>query len=180
MRSCCASGPSALPGATGRCERWSSGCCGSFCAAAFSSTGTSSHNRYYHCVTRTPSEVKVTRRHHPLQGQSLEVLHTGPRQLVVRAPDGLPMRLPRAWTDADGATEAVAEGAVFSVDAIRALVERVEALQRRRVLDVIEAGGACLGPEGGTHGEASAPRLVGGRTRGAVAAVAGEGTASRD
>ena len=42
------------------------------------------------------------------------------------------MRLPRAWTDADGAPSRTCEpDAVFSVDAIRALLEVVEALQRR-------------------------------------------------
>ena len=87
---------------------------------------------YYHCTTPTPSQVRITRRHHPLQGLALEVLHTGPRELVVRAPDGFSMRLPRVWTDADGAAAAgSAPDAVFSVDAIRALLEIVEALHRR-------------------------------------------------
>jgi len=46
------------------------------------------------------------------------------------------MRLPRAWTDADGAPSAASEpDAVFSVDAIRALLEIVEALHRRGVID---------------------------------------------
>jgi len=37
------------------------------------------------------------------------------------------MRLPRAWTDADGAAAEASEAdAVFSVDAIRALVEIVD------------------------------------------------------
>jgi hypothetical protein len=90
------------------------------------------------------------------------------------------MRLPRVWTDADGAMGDGGEEAVFSVEAIRALVETVEALRRRRGVDVIADGGACQGPKGGTHGEASAPRPVGRQARGAVAAIAGEGTASRD
>jgi hypothetical protein len=86
--------------------------------------------RYYHCVTPTPPRVTITRRHHPLQGLALEVLHTRPRELVVRAPDGFSMTLPRAWTDADGvATEAREADAAFS-DAIRALLVIVEALLR--------------------------------------------------
>jgi hypothetical protein len=49
------------------------------------------------------------------------------------------MRLPREWTDADGVpartdAEDAAEG-VFSVDAVRALLELVEALSRRGDLD---------------------------------------------
>jgi len=61
------------------------------------------------------------------------------------------MRLPRAWTDADGApADDSATGAVFSVEAIRALVETLEALRRRQGVDVIASSGACQGPEGGT------------------------------
>ena len=111
----------------------------------------SSHNRYYHCTTPTPSQVRITRRHHPLQTLALEVLHTGPRELVVRAPDGFSMRLPRAWTDADGVAAAASEpDAVFSVGAIRALLEIVEALHRRGVIDEGSGVGTCEGLEGGT------------------------------
>ena len=71
--------------------------------------------------------------------------------MVVRAPDGFSMRLPRAWTDADGAAaEASAPAAVFSVDAIRALLEIVEALHRRSVVDAGSRAETCEGPEGGT------------------------------
>lgn len=113
--------------------------------------GTSSHNRYHHCVTPTPSEVTITRRHHPLKGHTFEVLQTGSRQLVVRAPGGVAMRLPRAWTDADGApADDGGAGTVFSVEAIRALVETLEALRRRQAVDVIASNGAFQGPEGGT------------------------------
>ena len=113
--------------------------------------GRSSHNRYYHCTTPTPSRVTITRRHHPLQGRVFDVLQTGPRQVVVRALGGLAMRLPRAWTDADGAPAETSEpDAVFSVDAIRALLEIVEALHRRKVVDAGGAGETGEGPKGGT------------------------------
>ena len=70
--------------------------------------------------------------------------------MVVRAPDGFSMRLPRAWTDADGAAaEASEPDAVFSVDSIRSLLEMVEALHRRRVVDEASTGETCEGPEGG-------------------------------
>jgi hypothetical protein len=81
----------------------------------------------------------------------VEVLHTGSCQLVVRAPDGFSMRLPRAWTDADGvAAERSTTEAVFSVDAIRALLEIAEALQRRGVIDGRSGVETREGPEGGT------------------------------
>jgi len=95
--------------------------------------------------------VTITRRHHPLQDQTFDVLQTGPHQLVVRALGGLAMRLPRAWTDADGLPAETSEpDVVFSVDAIRALLEVVEALHRRRAVDGGSATETCEGPEGGT------------------------------
>ena len=95
--------------------------------------------------------MTITRRHHPLKGQTFDVLQTGPHQLVVRALGGLAMRLPRAWTDADGLPAETSEpDAVFSVDAIRALLEIVEALHRRRAVDGGSAAETCEVPEGGT------------------------------
>jgi hypothetical protein len=56
----------------------------------------------------------------------------GPRELVIRAGDGVVMRVPRGWTDADGVTQADARpDAVFTVEAIRVLVELIEALRGR-------------------------------------------------
>jgi hypothetical protein len=96
-------------------------------------TGGPSHTRYDHLFPSTPSEVRITRRHHPLEGQAFAVVRGGPRELVIRAVDGVVMRLPRAWTDADGVTHGGASpDAVFTVEAIRALVELVEALRGRR------------------------------------------------
>ena len=61
------------------------------------------------------------------------------------------MRLPRAWTDADGAPSGMSEpDAVFSVDAIRALLEIVEALHRRGVIDAGGGVGTGEGLERGT------------------------------
>jgi hypothetical protein len=60
------------------------------------------------------------------------VVRGGPRELVIRAIDGVVMRLPRAWTDADGVTNRRAgPDAVFTVEAIRTLMELVEALRGR-------------------------------------------------
>jgi predicted amidohydrolase len=78
--------------------------------------------------------VTVTRARHPLHGQHLEVLRAGKEYISVRHLDGGPMAIPRAWTDADGVTFGVAAErppAIFDVDAFRALVELLEALQRR-------------------------------------------------
>ena len=51
--------------------------------------------------------VRVIKRHHPLEGQELELVRNGKSQLVVRNPDGMTMRIPRTWTDVDGADGAL-------------------------------------------------------------------------
>jgi Family of unknown function (DUF5372) len=95
-------------------------------------TGSPLHTRYDHLFPSTPSVVRITRRHHPLEGQTFAVVRDGPRELVIRAVGDVVMRVPRAWTDADGVTPADAgPDAVFTVEAIRALVELVEALRGR-------------------------------------------------
>ena len=78
-----------------------------------------------------PAEVRVTRRHHPLEGQVVKVLTGGPAQMVVRLRDGTSMRLPRAWTDADGAPPSKRSEHVFSAEALRELIEHVDILGRR-------------------------------------------------
>jgi hypothetical protein len=59
------------------------------------------------------------------------LLTGGPAQVVVRLRDGTSMRLPRAWTDADGAPPTRSRAQVFSVDALRELFEQVDTLLRR-------------------------------------------------
>ena len=91
----------------------------------------SAHNRYDHFTTPTPCELRLTRRHHPLLGQRLELLQGGRRELVVRTETGAIMRIPRAWTDADG-TLANPEhtASVFTVESIRQLSGLLRALCR--------------------------------------------------
>ena len=94
--------------------------------------GRQHHNRYYHFTTPTPPKVKITRRHHPALGQTFEVLRGGPRQLVLRGPQGLVVRVPRSWTDADGVVLAHGgDETAYNVESIRELTELVDALIRR-------------------------------------------------
>lgn len=75
----------------------------------------------------------MNRRHHPLEGQSLEVVRGGKSELVVRHPDSMTMRIPRAWTDADGPPpprEKAAE-TQLTVDALRELMHLVDVLGDR-------------------------------------------------
>ena len=74
--------------------------------------------------------MTLTRRHHPLEGQRFEVMFGGPTRIVVRLADGT-MRVPRSWTDADGAPAPRAPDTVFSIEALKDLLELVEALRRR-------------------------------------------------
>jgi Family of unknown function (DUF5372) len=81
--------------------------------------------------------VKVTRRHHPLQGRELEVLiQQGKTLLVVRLPDGSTMRIARAWTDADGAAAAAPEElsvtCIYTPESLRDLIRLVDALRARQ------------------------------------------------
>jgi hypothetical protein len=94
--------------------------------------GGPSHTRYDHRSPSTPPDIRITRRHHPLLGQTFPVVRDGPRELVIRAGDGVVMRVPRAWTDVDGVTATdVGSDAVFTVEALRALVELIAALRGR-------------------------------------------------
>lgn len=54
----------------------------------------------------------------------------GRTQVVVRLADGTPMRIPRAWTDADGMEREPARESVFTVEALRELLERVALLRQ--------------------------------------------------
>jgi len=79
----------------------------------------------------TPLTVTVTRRYHPLVGKTYEVTGGGPTFIVIRLGDATPMRLPRAWTDADGPPAGPASESLFSVAALRELTALVAALGRR-------------------------------------------------
>jgi hypothetical protein len=74
--------------------------------------------------------VTVTRRHHPLHGQVLDVVKHGRAQVVVRLRDGTSMRLPCAWTNVDG-TLADRAATIFTADTLRALLDLVDALRAR-------------------------------------------------
>jgi len=75
----------------------------------------------------------VVRRHHPLVGRSLPVVREGRQQLIVRLPDESTMRLPRAWTDADGEAPAAAsaQDTVCTVGGLTELADLVATLRAR-------------------------------------------------
>ena len=100
-----------------------------YLAAAIFPRGRPDHNQYNSCST--VAEVRITRKHHPLEGQRIEVLMAGPDKVIARVGDGTTMRMPRGWTDIDGASSSRGVERVFSVDAILTLIELVDVLGRR-------------------------------------------------
>jgi hypothetical protein len=68
-----------------------------------------------------------------LEGKEFEVLRWGKAQLVVRHPDSVTMRLPRAWTDAGGATlpPKFEPDTQLTLASLRDLVRLVDALKDR-------------------------------------------------
>jgi hypothetical protein len=103
--------------------------CGHISRAGTSVEGQPSHTQYNSCSTI--AEVRITRRHHPLEGQRVAILMAGPEKVIARIGDGTTMRIPRGWTDIDGVQSSLAVERVFSVDAMLALIELVDALGRR-------------------------------------------------
>jgi hypothetical protein len=56
---------------------------------------------------------------------------SGGTQLVVRLGDGTTLRVPRVWTDADGTPPEPARQSVFTVEALRELLDHVGRLRAR-------------------------------------------------
>ena len=94
-------------------------------------TGKLSHTKYI--LQNLPLHVTVTRRHHPLLGQELEVLKADKNNLTLRLADGATLKMPRAWTNADGATgtQQPSISSVFTVEALRELMALVGTLRNR-------------------------------------------------
>ena len=97
--------------------------------------GRSSQTEQYPCISR-PSvggAICITRRHHPLEGQVLEVVRCGKSELVVRHPDSLTMWIPRAWTDADGVAPPprIAPDTQLTLASLRDLMRLVDAVGDR-------------------------------------------------
>jgi hypothetical protein len=77
--------------------------------------------------------VRIIRRHHPLEGIELDVVRGGSTELLVRHPDSLTMRIPRAWTDADAASPPPRAGpdTQLTIEALRDLIDLVDVLRDR-------------------------------------------------
>src|SRR5213594_3600390 len=105
--------------------------CGRICLVVCWPAGRSSHTKYY--LQNLPERVEVTRPHHPLFGRELEVIHANKVMLTIRLANGSTMKMPRAWTNAGGATGVVEplRCSVFTIEGVRELIDLVSALRRR-------------------------------------------------
>lgn len=128
--------------------------------------------------------MTLTRRDHPLEGQRFEVMRGGPTHIVVRLPDGT-MRVPRSWTDADGASTSHGPDTIFSIETLKEMIELLEALRRRGLKQDVPRDGAvpladlCVVADAGSplqeesHAETDNARPARRRARDAVEATAG-------
>ena len=93
--------------------------------------GTLSQTKYI--LRNTPERVKIIRPHHPLLHHEFDVLKADQHCLVVQHFDGGSMKIPRAWTDADGEQESRqrCHPQVFTVEALRELLDLSDALRHR-------------------------------------------------
>jgi hypothetical protein len=89
-----------------------------------------SQTKYY--LSNFSSTTTITRRHHPLNGQVLELLSVGKTTVVVRLGDGSSMKIPRRWSDVDGVPcQELTGDAVLSLHGLRELLDLFEALRGR-------------------------------------------------
>ena len=101
----------------------------------------------------TPQRVTVTRRHHPSEGESFDVVKGGQNTLVIRLADTSTMRIPRAWTDADGVRAGMdTPQHIFTAEALRALGALVVLLARRSSPETTEASSPSDRAPSTTHG----------------------------
>ena len=136
-----------------------------------------SQTKYY--LSNFSSRTTITRRHHPLNGQELELLSVGKTTVVVRLGDGSSMKILRRWADVDGVASTELSGdSVFSLRGLHELLGLFMALRKRTGRQTAIAGEMITTAQ--SNGEAvdddQAERVGVPRdevSRGAVGAVSG-------
>jgi len=104
-----------------------------------SSTGRLSQTKYY--LSDFPTNITVIRRHHPLEGQTLELLSVGKAAVVVRLSDGSSMKIARGWTDADGGPCTALTGhSQLCLGGLRELLNLVKSLREPSGTEVVING----------------------------------------
>jgi hypothetical protein len=93
--------------------------------------GRLSQTKYY--LSDFPFKITIIRRHHPLEGQQLELLSTGKNSVVVRLCDGSSLKILRRWTDRDaGPWPELAGDSQLCLGGLRELLVLFQALRHRR------------------------------------------------
>ena len=75
--------------------------------------------------------MRITRHAHPLRGREFDVVIDGNKCIAIRLEDGTSMRIPRAWTDADGLVAETGELTVFTTESLRQALELTAAFLQR-------------------------------------------------
>jgi len=92
--------------------------------------GKLSQTKYY--LSTVPATITIVRRHHPLEGQQLEVLSAAGSTVAVRLTDGSALKLPRRWTDAEGLSCTELSGdSPFTLQGLRELLRLFVSLRQR-------------------------------------------------
>jgi len=96
--------------------------------------GRLSPTKYY--LSNLQTTLTIIRRHHPLEGQELDLLSATKNWAVVRLPDGSSLKILRVWTDADTTTCMELTGnSQLCLSGLRELLKQFEALRKRRLFE---------------------------------------------
>ncbi len=133
-------------------------------SAAGWNTGRLSQTKYY--LSDFPAKLTVIRRHHPLEGQALELLSVAKASVVVRLSDSTSMKSPRGWTDADGGPcTALSGDSPLCLEGLRELLNLVKALRAPSVTEVV-CNGETIEPLPSGVGDVDVQAKVSGFVRG--------------
>ena len=94
------------------------------CAAVCFNTGRGLETKYNR-------KISVTRAHHPLLGKIFELAQPLGNSITIILPNGCRMKIPRQWSDIDGAKPCLSLDSVFTGNSIKELLDLVDLLLNR-------------------------------------------------
>ncbi len=120
-------------------------------------------------LSTIPAKITIIRRHHPLEGQQLDVRSAGGSTVVVRLTDGSSLKIPRHWTDADGLERTEFSGdSPFTVYGLRELLRLFMSLRKRHRGAVSEGHEKIESPHDGAGRVDVQAKTIGVHRRGAA------------
>ena len=81
--------------------------------------------------TKYNRKISVTRAHHPLLGKIFELAQPLGNSITIILPNGCRMKIPRQWSDIDGAKPCLSLDSVFTGNSIKELLDLVDLLLNR-------------------------------------------------